>query len=141
MVLVVPIYERCAVTLQRYNATVIISEQGQVIGLYRKNHIPQGKNEQAEFHERFYYSQGVSDAAVMVSRANGSLPPCFGTRTAQALASPSTSFPAASPAIGTFPCLRPPWAASACTRATIATLRALCAVWRQAERSCSSLPR
>ncbi|MEK7859381.1 MAG: nitrilase-related carbon-nitrogen hydrolase [Elusimicrobiota bacterium] len=48
----------------RFNAAVVIDEQGRVLGRYRKTHIPCGTNEQGEFAETFYYgrSEGPCNA-------------------------------------------------------------------------------
>jgi len=55
MVIVAPIYELCPETQRRFNTAVVIDGEGEVLGKYRKTHIPQGENEQGAFHERFYY--------------------------------------------------------------------------------------
>lgn len=55
MIVVAPIYERDAASGKRFNTAVIVDERGDVIGKYRKVHIPSGANEQAGFHETFYY--------------------------------------------------------------------------------------
>jgi beta-ureidopropionase len=53
LVIAAPIYE-ITESGERYNTTVII-DNGEIIGKYRKTHIPNGGNEQASFHEAFYY--------------------------------------------------------------------------------------
>jgi len=58
MVLVVPLYEVEPKTCRRFNTTVVIDSSGQVLGFYRKNHIPCGKNEQSSFSETYYYERG-----------------------------------------------------------------------------------
>lgn len=59
MIIVAPIYELDGDSGERFNTAVVIDEHGDVIGKYRKTHIPAGKNEQGEFFETFYY--GPSD--------------------------------------------------------------------------------
>lgn len=59
MIIVAPIYELDGRTGRRFNTAVVIDERGDVLGRYRKTHIPHGKNEQGEFSERFYY--GAAD--------------------------------------------------------------------------------
>jgi beta-ureidopropionase len=49
----VPIYEQTEAG-DRYNTTVVI-EDGEILGKYRKTHIPHGSNEQGNFTEGFYY--------------------------------------------------------------------------------------
>lgn len=56
MIVVAPIYEAAPGGL-RFNAAVVIDERGEILGKYRKTHIPNGKNEQAEFTESFYYGR------------------------------------------------------------------------------------
>lgn len=53
MVIVAPIYELAGE--ERFNTAVVIDADGELIGRYRKSHIPRGRNEQAEFDEMFYY--------------------------------------------------------------------------------------
>lgn len=55
IVVVAPIYELDRRSGRRFNAAVVIERDGRVLGRYRKVHIPDGANEQGEFHERFYY--------------------------------------------------------------------------------------
>lgn len=75
MILVAPIYERCAATGKRFNTAVIIDEHGEILGTYRKTHIPHGANEQGSFHEPFYYER--SDGRLLASPANISRNPYF----------------------------------------------------------------
>ena len=58
MIVVAPIYERCPESGKRFNTAVVIDERGEVLGLYRKTHIPNGRNEQGAFSEGFYYERG-----------------------------------------------------------------------------------
>ncbi|MEZ4384248.1 MAG: nitrilase-related carbon-nitrogen hydrolase [Nannocystaceae bacterium] len=55
VIVVAPIYEREAATGRSFNTAVVIDERGEVLGRYRKCHIPDGSNEQGSFHESFYY--------------------------------------------------------------------------------------
>lgn len=55
LVIVAPIYERHGE--RRYNTAVVIDADGQVLGKYRKTHIPNGQNEQGRFTEGFYYDR------------------------------------------------------------------------------------
>jgi N-carbamoylputrescine amidase len=61
--IVAPIYERDEKLNARFNTAVVIGPGGRVLGKYRKTHIPQGKNEQGEFNEPFYFgpAAGMSD--------------------------------------------------------------------------------
>jgi beta-ureidopropionase len=56
LIIVAPIYELDP-SGRRFNAAVLIDEDGRVIGKYRKAHIPNGQNEQGSFHESFYYDR------------------------------------------------------------------------------------
>ncbi len=53
---IAPIYERDP-SGKRFNTAVLIDERGEVLGKYRKAHIPHGENEQGSFHESFYYER------------------------------------------------------------------------------------
>lgn len=55
MAVVAPIYEIDPDTRRRFDTAVVIRRDGDLAGIYRKAHIPQGTNEQASFDERFYY--------------------------------------------------------------------------------------
>jgi beta-ureidopropionase len=68
MILIAPIYERCADTDRRFNTAVVIDEQGEILGTYRKTHIPHGANEQGSFVETFYYER--SDGGMRSFAAN-----------------------------------------------------------------------
>jgi len=70
MIVIAPIYEKDGEN--RFNTAVVIDEKGEILGKFRKAHIPFGGNEQGSFHENFYY--GRSDAADM-----DALFPVFGT--------------------------------------------------------------
>ena len=61
MIVIAPIYEKDGEN--RYNTAVVIDEKGEILGKFRKAHIPFGGNEQGSFHENFYY--GRSDGADM----------------------------------------------------------------------------
>jgi N-carbamoylputrescine amidase len=54
-VVVAPIYELDPASGKRFNTAVVIDERGELLGLYRKTHIPSGKNERAGFSETYYY--------------------------------------------------------------------------------------
>lgn len=55
IVIVAPIYELDPGSGDRFNTAVVIDADGRVLGKYRKTHIPEGKNEQDEFNEPFYF--------------------------------------------------------------------------------------
>jgi N-carbamoylputrescine amidase len=42
---------------RRFNTAVVVDEGGEVLGKYRKTHIPHGQNEQGSFNESFYYDR------------------------------------------------------------------------------------
>lgn len=56
MILVAPIYELDP-SGQRFNTAVVIDERGDILGKFRKTHIPHGENEQGAFLEGFYYDR------------------------------------------------------------------------------------
>jgi beta-ureidopropionase len=58
VILVAPIYELDSESGKRFNTAVLIDEKGQVLGKYRKNHIPAGSNEQGNFQETLFYGPG-----------------------------------------------------------------------------------
>ncbi|MCB1008752.1 MAG: acyltransferase [Acidobacteria bacterium] len=60
MIVVAPIYERTPAG-RRFNTAVVIDERGEVLGKYRKTHIPHGENEQGAFLEGFYYDRSDGD--------------------------------------------------------------------------------
>jgi N-carbamoylputrescine amidase len=60
MITIAPIFER-APSGRRFNTAVVIDERGEVLGTYRKTHIPYGANEQGAFHENFYYERSDGD--------------------------------------------------------------------------------
>lgn len=53
--IIAPIYELDPLTGNRYNTAVYVNHQGEMLGKYRKTHIPEGRNEQAGFYEKFYF--------------------------------------------------------------------------------------
>jgi beta-ureidopropionase len=57
MVVVAPIYEVDKSTQKRFNTAVFIEANGEILGIYRKTHIPEGSNEQASFCETYYYEK------------------------------------------------------------------------------------
>ncbi|MBK7536221.1 MAG: hypothetical protein IPI49_12800 [Myxococcales bacterium] len=75
MVLVAPIFESDARSGLRFNTAVIIDDTGEVIGKYRKTHIPAGSNEQGTFVETFYYQ--ASDGELGTWPRNLSTNPFF----------------------------------------------------------------
>ena len=56
LIVVAPIYELDP-SGARYNTAVVIDERGEVLGTYRKTHLPEGRNEQGSFAEPFYYDR------------------------------------------------------------------------------------
>ncbi|MFQ5505189.1 MAG: nitrilase-related carbon-nitrogen hydrolase [Planctomycetota bacterium] len=75
MILIAPIYELDAQSGKRFNTAVLIDENGALLGKYRKAHVPAGYNEQAAFHETFYYER--SDGRLGDWPANISANPFF----------------------------------------------------------------
>jgi N-carbamoylputrescine amidase len=61
LILVAPIFEHDARSGRRFNTAVVIDETGEILGRYRKTHIPAGTNEQASFCETFYYDRSDGD--------------------------------------------------------------------------------
>lgn len=53
MIIVVPFYER-VMAGELYNSAAVVDEKGEVLGLYRKHHIPMS----AYFNEKFYFRPG-----------------------------------------------------------------------------------
>ena len=74
LVVVAPIYERAA-SGERFNTAVVIDDGGEILGSYKKTHIPFGTNEQGSFHENLYYDR--SDGKNLSSPANVSKNPFF----------------------------------------------------------------
>ncbi|MGD9584151.1 MAG: nitrilase-related carbon-nitrogen hydrolase [Lysobacterales bacterium] len=64
MVIVVPIYERDAVSGVYYNTAAVIDADGSYLGKYRKTHIPQV----AGFWEKFFFKPGASHWPVFNTR-------------------------------------------------------------------------
>jgi N-carbamoylputrescine amidase len=75
LVVIAPIYEIDASSGKRFNTAVVIDEQGEVLGTYRKTHIPYGQNEQGSFHENLYYER--SDGENLLGPTNVSKNPFF----------------------------------------------------------------
>jgi N-carbamoylputrescine amidase len=67
-IVVAPIYEHDRQSHKRFNTALVIDERGELLGSYRKTHIPQGGNELGTFSERFYY--GASDGEMFVDGAH-----------------------------------------------------------------------
>ena len=57
LILVAPIFEHDPRSGRRFNTAVVIDETGEILGRYRKTHIPVGENEQGAFCETFYYDR------------------------------------------------------------------------------------
>lgn len=57
LILVAPIFEHDPRSGRRFNTAVVIDENGEILGRYRKTHIPVGENEQGAFCETFYYDR------------------------------------------------------------------------------------
>ena len=75
LIVVAPIYELDAASGKRFNTAVVVDEHGEVLGTYRKTHIPYGANEQGSFHENLYYER--SDGQNLLGPANVSKNPFF----------------------------------------------------------------
>jgi len=75
MIVIAPIYELDSSSGKRFNTAVVIDETGEVLGTYRKTHIPYGKNEQGSFHENAYYER--SDGKNTLGPKNVSKNPFF----------------------------------------------------------------
>jgi beta-ureidopropionase len=75
MIVVAPIYELDSSSGKRFNTAVVIDETGEVLGTYRKTHIPYGTNEQGSFHENVYYER--SDGKNFLGARNVSKNPFF----------------------------------------------------------------
>jgi beta-ureidopropionase len=75
VIVVAPIYELDPASGRRFNTAVVIDERGELLGRYRKTHIPVGENEQNTFCETFYYQ--ASDGALGDWPANRSANPYF----------------------------------------------------------------
>jgi N-carbamoylputrescine amidase len=56
LLVIAPIYELDP-SGKRFNTAVVIDEAGEVLGKYRKTHIPHGQNEQGSFLEGHYYDR------------------------------------------------------------------------------------
>lgn len=75
MIVVAPIYEYDPTVDRRFNTAVVIDERGEVLGSFRKTHIPHGANEQGTFLEGAYYDR--SDGHNRTGAANVSRNPFF----------------------------------------------------------------
>lgn len=75
VLVIAPIYELDASSGKRFNTAVVIGATGEVLGTYRKTHIPYGTNEQGSFHENEYYER--SDGNNVLGSANVSRNPYF----------------------------------------------------------------
>ena len=64
LILVAPIFEYDRRSEKRFNTAVVIDETGQILGKYRKTHIPVGENEKAAFCETFYYDKSDGDLGI-----------------------------------------------------------------------------
>ena len=75
LIVVAPIYELDHRLGKRFNTAVVIDEHGEVLGTFRKTHIPYGTNEQGSFHENVYYER--SDGGNLLGPSNVSKNPYF----------------------------------------------------------------
>ena len=64
LILVAPIFELDPRSGRRFNTAVAIDETGEILGRYRKTHIPVGENEQGAFCETFYYDRSDGELGV-----------------------------------------------------------------------------
>ena len=60
LVTIAPIFELDP-SGKRFNTAVVVDERGEILGKYRKSHIPHGTNEQGSFHENYYYERSDGD--------------------------------------------------------------------------------
>lgn len=63
LVLVVPFYER-AMAGELYNTAAVVDERGEVLGLYRKHHLPMSSH----FNEKFYFRPGNAGYPVFATK-------------------------------------------------------------------------
>ena len=75
VVIVAPLYESDERSGSRFNTAVVVERTGEVLGIFRKVHIPCGSNERGSFHETFYYRG--SDGALANGAANVSRNPYY----------------------------------------------------------------
>ncbi|MGE0712693.1 MAG: nitrilase-related carbon-nitrogen hydrolase [Planctomycetota bacterium] len=75
LVLVAPIYELEAQTGKRFNTALVADADGELLGSFRKVHIPNGWNEQGVFAEAYYYER--SDGRAWNGPKNRSRNPYF----------------------------------------------------------------
>ena len=84
LVVSAPIYEVDARNGRRFNTAVVIDDDGEILGRYRKTHIPVGKNEQGSFSETFYYDRSDGDLGEWPkNRSTNRFFPVFETRFAR----------------------------------------------------------
>jgi N-carbamoylputrescine amidase len=74
LIVIAPIYELDP-SGRRFNTAVLIDEHGEVLGTYRKAHIPHGANEQGSFLEAHYYER--SNGENLLGPSNVSKNPAF----------------------------------------------------------------
>ena len=67
MILIVPFYER-AMAGELYNSAVIIDADGEILGQYRKHHLPMSSH----FNEKFYFRPGNAGFRCSTHRRVGS---------------------------------------------------------------------
>lgn len=56
--LVLPVYELVEETGCRYNTAILISDDGEIVGRYRKTHVPCIRGDSVEVDETYYFSVG-----------------------------------------------------------------------------------